>query len=341
MTNAQQKITQYLDEARASELALIRELQAQIAMTPRGSYRTLLETHLRETRLHAERLGKRLKDLGHGSNPVEFVVGTAQKAIGQAVSLGKGPLNLIRGSGGEEKVLKNAKDACATEALEIATYTAIEHLARAVGDETTARLAVSIRADEEKMLGRVQAELPQLTDAVVRADIDGESSYDVSVTGAADAVRETAQEAKSAARKTTARAKRTTRQARKVPGVTRAEGAVKGATASAGDLPIAKYDDLTADEIVARLPQLSQIDLAKTEAYERKHASRSTVLDRTASLRGDEPWPGYDEQTVDEVVTAVRAADDKLTRKVRDYERAHKSRASVLKATERELASVS
>ena len=266
MTNAQQKITQYLDEARASELALIRELQAQITMTPRGSYRTLLETHLRETRLHAERLGKRLKDLGHGSNPVEFVVGTAQKAIGQAVSLGKGPLNLIRGSGGEEKVLKNAKDACATEALEIATYTAIEHLARAVGDETTARLAVSIRADEEKMLGRVQAELPKLTDAVVRAEIDGESSYDVSKTGAADAVRETAQEAKSTARTTTARAKRTTRQA-----------------------PIAKYDDLTADEVVA----------------------------------------------------AVRAADDKLTRKVRDYERAHKSRASVLKATERELASVS
>ena len=35
----------------------MRELQAQIAMTPRGSYRTLLEKHLRETRSHADRLG--------------------------------------------------------------------------------------------------------------------------------------------------------------------------------------------------------------------------------------------------------------------------------------------
>jgi ferritin-like metal-binding protein YciE len=40
-------------------------------------------------------------------------------------------------SGGEEKILKNAKDACATESLEIATYTALEHLAQAVGDDKT------------------------------------------------------------------------------------------------------------------------------------------------------------------------------------------------------------
>ena len=36
-------------------------------------------------------------------------------------------------------MLKNAKDACATEALEIATYTAIERLAKAVGDDETAQ----------------------------------------------------------------------------------------------------------------------------------------------------------------------------------------------------------
>ena len=46
MTDARDKIVQYLDEARSSELGLVRELQAQIAMTPRGAYRTLLEKHL-------------------------------------------------------------------------------------------------------------------------------------------------------------------------------------------------------------------------------------------------------------------------------------------------------
>lgn len=48
------------------------------------------------------------------------------------------PYRLVRGTGGEEKVLKNAKDACASEALEIATYTALERLAHFAGDERTA-----------------------------------------------------------------------------------------------------------------------------------------------------------------------------------------------------------
>ena len=44
----QQKMVQYLNEAHASEQALTRVLQSQIAMTPSGSYRKGLETHLKE-----------------------------------------------------------------------------------------------------------------------------------------------------------------------------------------------------------------------------------------------------------------------------------------------------
>jgi ferritin-like metal-binding protein YciE len=62
-----QKIVQYLNEAHGSELALVRQLQAQISMTPRGSYRDGLETHLRETRRHAERLEGRLRELGQAT----------------------------------------------------------------------------------------------------------------------------------------------------------------------------------------------------------------------------------------------------------------------------------
>ena len=125
-------------------------------------------------------------------------------------------------------MLKNAKDAAATEALEIATYTAIERLARAVGDDETAGLAASILADEEQMLQRVLREIPKLTEAVMRADVKGEGSYDLTTTGAADAVREAAEATKDAARKTSAATKRTARQARKVPGVATAEGADQG-----------------------------------------------------------------------------------------------------------------
>jgi hypothetical protein len=270
------------------------------------------------------------------------VVGAAETVVGQALALGKTPLDLLRGSGGEEKVLKNAKDAAATEALEIATYTAIERLARSVGDETTAKLAASIRADEEKMLARILKEIPKLTEAVVGADVRGKGSYDVSKTGAGEtaraATRTTKRTTKTAARKTSTATKRNARQARKVPGVARAEGAAKGAVASEGDLAIARYDKLTADEIVAKLSELSQIDLAKVDVYERKNQNRTTVLDRISSLRGNEPWAGYDELTVAEIQAVLSEGDEKRIKQVRTYERAHKNRAGVIEAAERETA---
>jgi ferritin-like metal-binding protein YciE len=336
MNKTEQKIVQYLEEAQATERALIRVLQSQIAMTPRGSYRGALETHLRETRDHAERVGRRLKALGHGGSPLMVIVGMAETVAGQALALGKTPLDLLRGSGGEEKILKNAKDTAGTEALEIATYTAIERLARDVGDDTTATLAASIRADEEKMLARVLREIPKLTDAVVGADVKGNGSYDVSKTGAADTARTAAGKTRSAARKTSTATKRNARHARKVPGVARAEGQAKGAVASEGDLPIARYDKLTADDIVTRLPELSQVDLGKVHAYERRNQNRATVLGRIDSLRGNEPWTGYDELTVTEVLAVLSEGDDARARQVRTYERAHKNRAGVIEAAERE-----
>ena len=337
MTRDQQKVVQYLSEAHASEQALVRELQSQIAMTPRGSYRTLLETHLDETRRHADRIQRRLRTLGQGGNAITAVVGAVQSVVGQAVAIGKAPLDLVRGSGGEEKVLKNAKDACAAEALEIATYAAIVRLAEQVGDEETAKLAASIRADEERMLERVLKEIPKLTTAVVRADVHGDPSYDVTTTGAAEAVREAGQAARETTREAVSSAKRTSRQARKVPGVAQAEGQIKGAVASEEDLPITRYDELTAEEITAKLPALSQIDLAKVDGYERRNQSRTTILSRVESLRGDEPWPGYDELNVADVVAVLNEGDDDRAQQVREYERAHKNRVSVMKAAEREL----
>jgi ferritin-like metal-binding protein YciE len=337
MSRSEQKVVQYLNEAHATEVALVRVLQSQIAMTPRGDYRSALEGHLGETRQHAERVQNRLGELGEGRNPLQVLGGIAESVAGQALALAKTPIDLVRGSGAEEKVLKNAKDACATEALEIATYTSLERLARSAGDEKTAKLAAAIRADEEQMLARILRQIPKLTGAVVGAEIEGDPSYDITKTGAADGARATGKAVASSARKTAAKTKRTARQARKVPGVAQAEGQVKGAVASPSDLPIARYDKLTADEIVAKLSELSQIDLAKVDSYERRNDNRSTVLGRISSLRGDEPWPGYDELTAAEVQTALGEADEDRAKAVRTYERTHKARGGVLKAAEREL----
>jgi ferritin-like metal-binding protein YciE len=339
MTQSQQKIVQYLNEAHATEVGLVRVLQAQIAIAPRGEYRTGLERHLRETRNHVERLQRRLGELGGGANMLQAGTGALESAVSQALALAKTPLDLLRGSGGEEKVLKNAKDACATEALEVATYISLERLARAVGDTKTADLAASIRADEERMLERVLAEIPKLTEAVVRAQVGDDPSYELSETGAADAARDAAAKARKTARSSGAQAKRAARQARKVPGVTQVEGQAKGAVASEADLAIAGYDKLTAEEVIDKLSEISQIELAKVDSYERKNQNRTTVLERVSSLRGEEPWPGYDELTVAEIEAVIDEADDQRVKAVRAYERSHKDRAGVMKATERELAS--
>lgn len=336
MSKAEQKVVQYLAEAHASEVGLVRDLQAQVAMTPRGAYRTTLETHLRETRDHAKRLKNRLNSLSAGDSVVRTAVGLAESAVSQVLALGKAPFALLRGSTGEEKILKNAKDACATEALEIATYTAIEHLARSVGDNVTAELAIKIRGEEERMLERVMREIPKLAAGIVDAEYD--SSYEITETGAADTVREVADAGKQAARKVQGKAGRTARSARKIPGVALVEGEIKGAVASEGDLALSGYDKLTAAEIVDRLGQLSQIELAKIDAYERRNHDRSTILGKIATLRGQEPWPGYDELNVEEIRTALSESDENRLGEVRSYERSHKNRAGVIQVTEREAA---
>jgi hypothetical protein len=189
------------------------------------------------------------------------------------------------------------------------------------------------------MLARVLEELPKLTGAVVRADVEGKPSYDLADTGAGEAVRAAGEATKDAARKTAAATKRTARQARKVPGVTQAEGELKGAVASEGDLAIARYDSLNADEIISRLSGLSQVDLGKVDAYERRNQNRATVLDRVSTLRGAEPWPGYDELTVAEILAVLAEGDDARIAPVRSYERAHKNRTGVLEAADREHSS--
>jgi ferritin-like metal-binding protein YciE len=337
MNKTEQKIVQYLSEAHATEQALVTMLQSQIAMTPRGSYRDGLESHLRETRGHATRVQRRLDELGQGSSPIQAGVGLVQSVVGQVLALGKTPLDLVRGTGGEEKVLKNAKDTCATEALEIASYTAIERLASSVGDKATQALADSIRADEQQMLDRILKEIPKLTEAVVRSEIRGNPSYDIGKTGAADASRSASESVKEAARDTTSSAKRTARKARKVPGVAQAEGQVKGALASEGDLAITGYGKLTAAEITEKLAHLSQVDLAKIDSYERKNENRTTILSRITSLRGDEPWAGYDELSVDEIRAVLDEGDEDRVKRVRSYERSHKNRSGVIDAAEREL----
>jgi ferritin-like metal-binding protein YciE len=277
---AKGKIIQYLNEALATERALVTTLQAHIAMTPHGPYRRLLQRHLRETRAHAAAIDDRLSAYGPTGNLLTATIGLAETVIGQALSLAKGPLDLLRGQDTDEKQLKNAKDECATEALEIATYDALEALSEAAGDSETARLAREHRGDEERMLADLRALIPELA----RAVLGGEPRDEVADTSP--------------------------------------------------ELPIESYDELNAGQVVARLSDLSQAELAAVLAYERANRNRRTVVERAEALTASEPWAGYDEADVAEIVARL---DEAIAASVRDYESRHRRRVTILEAAQREL----
>jgi ferritin-like metal-binding protein YciE len=171
------KLIQYLNEAYGKEKELETALEAHIAMTTRTPYKRRLRDHLKETKGHARGVQRRIKQLGGQAEvvpapgPVADAAGAVTSVASKAVSAAKGPLHVLRGTGEQEKMLKNAKTEYSEEHEEIATYTAIETLADAVGDAETAKLARGIRREEERMarfLGRL---IPSLTKAVTREEI--------------------------------------------------------------------------------------------------------------------------------------------------------------------------
>lgn len=265
------KVMQQLDEIHALELALVQTLTAHIAMTPRGDYRKLLERHLGETRRQAERIRSRLRALGAKRSPLALAYGMVQTVAGQGVSAAKAPIDMLRGTSGAEKLLKNAKDEVGSEALEIASYDALEALAEQSGDQPTVRLAREHREQEERMMRELRDLIPALTTDVVRESVHGERVFDAQTTGAADKARMVAGKAVEAARS--------------VPGVAAAEGEAKGAVADEEDLPIRGYDDLTVAQLLPRIDKLTQVQLGLVDAYERRHRNRKQVLQRIAKRR--------------------------------------------------------
>ena len=102
-------------------------------------------------------------------------------------------------------------------------------------------------------------------------------------------------------------------------------------------LPISGYDELKEKEVSDRLSQLSQVELETVETYERAHRSRRVVLDKLRYMRGNEPVPGYDALTPEQIAEALAGADAGTVKAVRDYERKFQHRQSVLEEAERVL----
>ena len=161
------KLVQYLNEAYGKEKELELSLEAHIGMTTKAPYRKRLKAHLKETKGHAKALERRIKKLGGGAQLTQNVAGKLKAAA-------KGPLHMVRGSGEQEKMLKNAKTEYWNEHEEIATYVAIEALASKVGDRETAKLARDIRRGEERMAKFLAGQIKTLSGAVATEEVPAE-----------------------------------------------------------------------------------------------------------------------------------------------------------------------
>jgi hypothetical protein len=120
----------------------------------------------------------------------------------------------------------------------------------------------------------------------------------------------------------------------------RSRGDAPGEEASAPDaveLPFPGYDKLDDKELGARLPELSQVELAAVETYERAHQNRPEVLEKLHYMHTIEPLPGYDALSPDEIAEALAGADAETVRAVRDYERKFGHRPQVMEAAARVL----
>ena len=241
-TAAQDKLIQYLNEAYGLEQRLETSLQAHLAMTTHAAYKKRLKEHLSETKRHGRDVKKRIKQLGGVAATVDAPgpsqVGEAAQAVlssaQKAAALAQGPLHLLRGTGQEEKHLKNAKTEYASEAEEIATYSSIEALAQALGDRDTQQLARVIRREEERMRAYLEKEIPRFTKAVAQAEIPASLRAGAKRTKKASTASRKAASGKPAASKPAAAAKKARKAAAKAgKATTRTSGRPRARTATA------------------------------------------------------------------------------------------------------------
>ena len=138
------QLLKHIDEAIAMEENVKRMLDGAAQLFDDPQLIDLIDHHRVETEEHSQRLRRRLEALGGSPSMV-------REAAGILGALAKLPLDMVR----PEKAGRFARDAFATEHLEIASYHLLERIARRAGDEETAEIAGRNRPEEQAMAQRL------------------------------------------------------------------------------------------------------------------------------------------------------------------------------------------
>lgn len=90
-------------------------------------------------------------------------------------------------------------------------------------------------------------------------------------------------------------------------------------------------------KVALKMPELSQVELAAVETYERSHEDRPGVLAKLRYMLSSGPLPDYDTLSREQIGEALADTDAKTVKAVRSYERKFGDRHEVLDKARRVL----
>lgn len=115
-------------------------------------------------------------------------------------------------------------------------------------------------------------------------------------------------------------------------------------------VPLTDYDKLNAETVIEQLPQYDEPTLLAIRDYEKAHNNRVTVLRTLERLLVErhalsstevettvEPFPRYDDLSIDNLINRVADLNEIELLHVQSYEQSHQNRVVVLEAIEARL----
>ncbi|MFJ4850778.1 hypothetical protein [Streptomyces sp. NPDC088733] len=273
-------LTSVLEDARRAHSAVIERFVADLAVTPAGPHRQVLEDHVAYAQACMAVMDGCLQRL-RGRRMRTDLLGPARRIAQDAALVGRMPLVMAsrmgaavlrgRGPADERRLLKNTADEYGITARALAGSQAGETVAARAHDDVALELFASLRRENQQVLQILGASLTE--HAAALADGGGKAPLG----GVLGAV----------ARKATALWNRATGDwvVAGLAGVRQAADNAQGAASREEALPIARYGRLSTGEIAGRLRGLSPTELAWIEGYERAHARRAEVLRAVTDVR--------------------------------------------------------
>ncbi|MDX3235019.1 hypothetical protein PV392_04840 [Streptomyces sp. ME03-5709C] len=330
-----------LEDVREAHAAVVDRFRADMAVTPVGPHRQRLERHAAQTQQHIARIDTHIRDMRPRRllrETGDMVCSASQGAFHTAMTPLHIGARMVRGimpggaSADEYRLLKNSEDEYTATARALATCRAGESIATLAQDDRAGALLTTLRRQDEQLLRELESSVEEQALALATTAA-GNGRRTLGAVGIADAavrtLRTTAQRLQAVwtgdAEPLPRPAAEAARPAGRSP---RADTPMAPAMA----LPLADYDRLPVAEIIQRLRLFSQADLSMIEDYEREHGDRVGILNAIENLRGNQPWPGYDTMSPDQITARLRSAEPLAARQVMDYERQHRRRPDVIGA---------